>query len=354
MSGGLFHSVMHPAIKNTLFILLAAVTGPTSAQPVQLTTDPVNHSFPRFSPDGEWILYTREGEGGDTLIYKISANGGFEIPVAPSGGNHFNPNWSSDGRTICCEKIDTTGYRQIYTIRADGTGEQGLTSEPVDHMMPVFSPDDNWIAYYRRAPDLPTQIFKISSEGGEEVHLADGEHACNAPQWSPDGEWIVYERVGAPFPRRQIAMLHWSGGEEMHITSDESGNHYRPCWSPDSRWIVYMHYDDAHGLQLFKHPIPAMSVSPGMGSPNGYSLEQNFPNPFNASTRIGFNIPALGHVTVFLHDSRGRTVKILINRSLSPGEHHFSIDATAIPSGLYFYTLRAGSVFLSRKMLIMR
>ena len=86
MSGGLFHSGMHPTIKNTLFILLAAVPGPTSAQPVQLTTDPVDHYFPRFSPDGEWILYTREGEGGDTLVYKISANGGFEIPVAPSGG----------------------------------------------------------------------------------------------------------------------------------------------------------------------------------------------------------------------------------------------------------------------------
>lgn len=84
--------------------------------------------------------------------------------------------------------------------------------------------------------------------------------------------------------------------------------------------------------------------------PSGLKLHQNMPNPFNPSTRIGFEIPASGRVQLVLHDLLGRRVRTLLDSSLPAGAHAIEFDAANLPSGLYFYTLTTASGTLSRSM----
>ena len=68
---------MNLNLKKWLFFLAAVSC--LSAQEIQLTRQPFDHFFPKFSPDGHWVLYERVVESSDTLIYKIPSGGGDEI-----------------------------------------------------------------------------------------------------------------------------------------------------------------------------------------------------------------------------------------------------------------------------------
>lgn len=84
------------------------------------------------------------------------------------------------------------------------------------------------------------------------------------------------------------------------------------------------------------------------------SLEQNFPNPFNPSTRVKFSLPKDDFVTLRVMDSRGTLIQTLADRFFSAGSHEITFNAGSLPSGIYFYQLKAGASCLSRKMLLLK
>ncbi|KAB2907006.1 MAG: T9SS type A sorting domain-containing protein [Ignavibacteriales bacterium] len=70
-----------------------------------------------------------------------------------------------------------------------------------------------------------------------------------------------------------------------------------------------------------------------------FELMQNFPNPFNPSTKIEFNLPAAGFVTLDVFSVQGEKVSTLVNGVLSAGKHGVAFDGAGLPSGVYFYRL---------------
>ncbi|MBM4176316.1 MAG: T9SS type A sorting domain-containing protein, partial [Ignavibacteria bacterium] len=90
--------------------------------------------------------------------------------------------------------------------------------------------------------------------------------------------------------------------------------------------------------------------------PNEFKLFQNYPNPFNPSTVISFQLSAFSHVTLKVYDILGREVATLVNEELDTGIHHspFSIFNSQLPSGIYFYQLRAGEYVETKKMIIIK
>ncbi len=89
------------------------------------------------------------------------------------------------------------------------------------------------------------------------------------------------------------------------------------------------------------------SVRGGNASPAGFGLSQNFPNPFNPSTVIGFSIPvgSAGHATLRVFDVLGREAACLMNGHLNAGSHTVRWDAAELPGGVYVYrlTVRSGA-----------
>ncbi|MFI5252055.1 MAG: YCF48-related protein [Bacteroidota bacterium] len=76
--------------------------------------------------------------------------------------------------------------------------------------------------------------------------------------------------------------------------------------------------------------------------PKEFALLQNFPNPFNPTTVIRFQLPVQANVTLELFNILGQRVKFLLNQeSVAAGTHDISFDGTSLASGVYFYRIRA-------------
>ncbi|MFZ5946778.1 MAG: FG-GAP-like repeat-containing protein [Stygiobacter sp.] len=95
-------------------------------------------------------------------------------------------------------------------------------------------------------------------------------------------------------------------------------------------------------------------VEVNIEAPKEFSLEQNYPNPFNPSTRISFNLPTDVFVSLKVFDVLGREVSTLIAEELPAGTHSREWNGSALPSGIYFYRLWAGSYIETRKLVILR
>ncbi|MBL0176085.1 MAG: T9SS type A sorting domain-containing protein [Ignavibacteria bacterium] len=90
------------------------------------------------------------------------------------------------------------------------------------------------------------------------------------------------------------------------------------------------------------------------GTPDGFRVFANYPNPFNPGTAISFAIPAEQHVTVKVHDAAGREIETLQNGVMPAGTHAVTFFARDLPSGVYLYTVTAGAQIMTGRMILAR
>ncbi|TKJ39706.1 hypothetical protein CEE37_10530 [candidate division LCP-89 bacterium B3_LCP] len=103
-------------------------------------------------------------------------------------------------------------------------------------------------------------------------------------------------------------------------------------------------------------PYSLLSVPPSApnSTPNEFGLSQNFPNPFNASTRIAFTLPVAGKVRLTIYDIGGRLVSRLLDGRLTAGQQNITWNAQDFASGIYFVRLEQESRKTTRKMVLMK
>lgn len=85
-----------------------------------------------------------------------------------------------------------------------------------------------------------------------------------------------------------------------------------------------------------------------------YSLLQNFPNPFNPTTVIGYQLPVTGNVILRVYDVLGNQVATLVDEVKETGSYEVEFDAAKLSSGVYYYTLKSGDFIQSKKMLLLK
>jgi len=89
-------------------------------------------------------------------------------------------------------------------------------------------------------------------------------------------------------------------------------------------------------------------------TPTSFSLAQNFPNPFNPSTMISFDLPLNSFVSLKVYDMIGREVETILSEGMSAGSYSRQWNAMNVPSGVYFYRLQAGSFIETKKLVLLR
>lgn len=87
---------------------------------------------------------------------------------------------------------------------------------------------------------------------------------------------------------------------------------------------------------------------------NTFILNQNFPNPFNPSTKISFQIQEYGFVTLIVYDVLGNEVDTIVNENKPIGSYEVDFNASNLPSGIYTYTLTVGNYSDSKKMILLK
>ena len=88
--------------------------------------------------------------------------------------------------------------------------------------------------------------------------------------------------------------------------------------------------------------------------PEKFSLSQNFPNPFNPSTKIQFTLSSQQNTTLKIYDILGNEIETLVSGIKPAGVYEVMLDATNLPSGVYFYKLQAGEFVGTKKMILLR
>ena len=98
--------------------------------------------------------------------------------------------------------------------------------------------------------------------------------------------------------------------------------------------------------------------------PSAFKLEQNFPNPFNPTTTIGFGLPEKGNVRLSVLNILGEEIRVLLNEEKEAG--YYSIEfsarggstyggnASSLPSGIYFYRIQTGNFIDTKKMILLK
>ncbi len=176
----------------------------------RLTDNEVYDAEVSISPDGEWILFTRQIDG-QLDLWKMSVDGTDEqqitfTPDEQEGGSFFLP----DSETILYRawKVEDQGQRgmpmTIYTIRLDGSDKRQITHEDGTNWAPFPAPDGKHFVFVKFLPPRNFEVFMMNMETGEQTRLTHNEAFDGFPSISPDGSTLVFSssRDAAPGERK--------------------------------------------------------------------------------------------------------------------------------------------------------
>jgi choice-of-anchor B domain-containing protein len=331
-----------------------------------------------------------------------------KTPTVPEGRTHQV--WlSDDGNTmfVATEASGTSfSYNlHIYNItnRSNPVQIATWTSSPNKSIHNVFVKGDYiYIAYYAdgfRVLDISTPSIPI------EVAFYKTYTSANSNPPFFVGAWGVYPY----FPSGKIAVSDMNTGlyildvdekkggrvtgtvtdaatqselADVVVTVQEMGRKYSTNLSGE---YLYGSAEGPHTVSFSKtgyitkietintHPASLdtvnISLTPSAGTavvehdqsiPAEFELQQNFPNPFNPSTKITFSLSSASsggipqRTTLNVHNALGQIVQTLIDQPLSAGTYSVEFTADALPSGVYFYSLTSGTQRTTKKMVLTR
>jgi photosystem II stability/assembly factor-like uncharacterized protein len=186
---------------------------------------------------------------------------------------------------------------------------------------------------------LPISLGILSNHYVEDVYFVDTSTG-----------WVVGENG--------LIIKTTNGGTSWDVQNSGTSNSLHSIHFIDQNigWAVG---DDATILHTTNGGVTFVNKKEIDEEPIDFSLEQNYPNPFNPSTKINFEIPGQARndntlVTLKVYDVLGNEIATLISEEKQPGTYEVEFDGTALPSGIYFYKLKAGYFVETKKMILLR
>lgn len=126
------------------------------------------------------------------------------------------------------------------------------------------------------------------------------------------------------------------------------------------QWVYIGNDGDLVGIDNVSIEGTLSDVNDGGEALRGFSLSQNYPNPFSksaqgkAATSINYSIPNANFVTINVYNTLGQNVATLINQNQNRGNYSVTFESENLPTGIYFYTIKAGNFTQTKKMLLIK
>jgi hypothetical protein len=114
----------------------------------------------------------------------------------------------------------------------------------------------------------------------------------------------------------------------------------------------YINYD--YIIKNWMTASPPVNIKDGDIEIEGFELSQNFPNPFNPTTKINWALPENGIVTLKIFDMLGREISTLVNQFMQAGRHSVEFNASSLASGVYYYQLKSNNYTSTKKLLLLK
>ncbi len=240
--------------------------------------------------------------------YVSSMQLGWNILDPPTGVTDQTPGYQQNGVSLA---YDLNDEDRLYAVFY--TGDTVSVDTSLYSFLEIMATEsrDNGLTW-----SDPVNITDNGLEGYDETYP-------HMNRFGVDGQvWIMYQ---APDYERPIQ-------DEPYIEADYTN------------WLFFMKYNFG----------PTSIAGEQNALPETYSLENNYPNPFNPSTMISFNLPVQGMTKLTVFDITGREVQSLHNGMLNAGQHDFEFNAADLASGPYFYRLESANFQEVKKMLLIK
>lgn len=218
-------------------------------------------------------------------------------------------------------RIATNPYKAsevFITFGGFGTG----------HVYKSSDAGTTWINITNNLPDLPTQSVLCDPLYPNNLYVGNdiGVYASTngGTTW---GEYrngmpysIVFDLSYLPVSRKMRALTHGSGIWEIKLNSN-----------------------------------PTSIQNEGGEIPKEFALKQNYPNPFNPFTRIDFSVAKESNIKINVYDLSGKLIQTITDKHHSVGNYYVNFDASALSSGVYFYSLNInGKPIQSKRMILVK
>lgn len=269
-------------------------------------------------------------------VGKVTNDGSY-FPNAPSKIMYWSPNVNGGVAKVLADTNNVP-----YNVNAVNTSAAAV-------FLPICRPSIGVTTDGRGI--FVTFVAASSVMSSDQISYYDGWLTA-----SVDGgnTWMAPEVITPSSPRRDWRFLNISpknpvDGNTAHLSMviqsrDTAGISIQGGPAGGTTEAVYIGGEFPH--------LPS-SVGDGM-TVNSFTLDQNYPNPFNPSTSISFTLAERSNVTLKVMDILGREVATLLNGEKEAGKHNITFDASNLSTGMYIYTLQAGSFSVSKKMLLMK
>ena len=253
-----------------IYVKLIGTGGP----PLRLTTDPADDYSPRWSPDGRFIAFLRDLAPEKAAVLLIPALGGPERKIAEiltMSAARDLPGpflaWSPDGKSLVISARESgTGPCALFLLSIDSGEKQQLTSPPAQSLgdsTPAFSPDGRTLAFSRSIDFGLSDLYLWSSShrsipAGGEKRLTFENRGASRPAWTADGGEIIFS---AQFELWRID-VPGSAGKTLKVQQLASlgDNLIEPAISHSGQRLTYMHILFHSNIWRLAAP---MVVSPG-------------------------------------------------------------------------------------------
>ena len=276
-------------------------------KPLRLTTDPGEDRFPVWSPDGRYIAFCRYNSKGEGGIYVVPALGGAEQRLATPSLYWYEwaefLDWSPDGKYLVYVDKQTT---TLFLVAADNPDDkrQLTTSTGQADLNPRFSPDGKTVAFLREEERgaLGRDIFLVRLGGGEPKRLTFDNVISGGLDWTPDGAYIIFSSNRLSGQGR-LWKVRTSGGQPEPLPVGQGGAYF-PALSRDGRRLAYTQADT--NTNIWRYEVPR---SKGQSAPPTKliaSAGDNFDPQFSPDgKRIVFVSDRSGSREIWVCDSDG-------------------------------------------------
>jgi len=209
-----------------------------TSEPARLTYDPVEHSHPALSPDGQTVVFISDWADQPDVV-SLPVGGGQLINLSQTPlAREDTPVFSPDGAAIAFAS-DRDGDWSIYLMDPDGSNVRPALSgcEGADEVHPTFTPDGLALAFSSNRVDGNWDIYTAAIGASEWTRLTTDPAADRFPTLSADGRTIVFrnERDG----NSEIYLMDADGSNRRRVTDDPAFDGY-PSIIPDGSGVVFV------------------------------------------------------------------------------------------------------------------